>query len=195
MVAVTAAMVMLLGEMPASADTAAAGTAISAPEEKAAPTRYGLAVEFGNTYDPSTDISFLLANGFVLFDYGAFWHQDRPRELRFKIEGSAGASVRPDVKAMASLGIAALYYLDMFAGKELRPYVEGGIGGIYADFRVKGQGLRFNFNPQLSLGAEWGRDEGSNLFTAIRLHHVSNAGLHKDNRGMNSVVLQVGRFF
>jgi hypothetical protein len=29
----------------------------------------------------------------------------------------------------------------------------------------------------------------------LRLHHVSNAGLHKDNRGINSVVLQVGFFF
>jgi len=30
---------------------------------------------------------------------------------------------------------------------------------------------------------------------ALRLYHVSNAGLNKENRGLNAVTLHVGRFF
>jgi lipid A 3-O-deacylase len=29
----------------------------------------------------------------------------------------------------------------------------------------------------------------------LRLHHISNAGLDDDNRGVNSIVFVLGRFF
>ena len=72
---------------------------------------------------------------------------------------------------------------------------EGGIGVIYTDFQVEGQGLRFNFNPQLGIGAEFPRESKKPYFAALRLHHISNAGLDDENRGINSVVFMVGRFF
>lgn len=174
---------------------ATAGSAKAPAGDNAVPTRYGMSAEFANTYDPVTDISVVLATGFALFDYGEFWHQDRPKELCFKIEGAIGSRVRPNLRTVASIGMLALYYLDMFADREFRPYVEAGIGAIYTDYQVPGQGLRFNFNPQLGLGAELRRKNGNNLFAAFRLHHFSNAELNHDNRGVNSLVLQVGRFF
>jgi hypothetical protein len=38
---------------------------------------------------------------------------------------------------------------------------------------------------------------GSGLpyFVTLRLSHISNAGLNDDNRGVNSVVMMIGRFF
>jgi hypothetical protein len=37
--------------------------------------------------------------------------------------------------------------------------------------------------------------DGLPWLIALRLHHVSNGSLYRDNRGIHSVGLQVGRFF
>lgn len=171
------------------------GEETTAAREGRAPDRYGMTVELGNSYDPGNDISFALLTGFGLFDYGKVWRQDRPRELCFKVEAGLGSTFRPDGRAMASLDMLALYYFDRIATPHLRPYFEAGIGVIYTDFRVKGQGLRFNFNPQLGLGAELLQQDGPGSFFALRLHHLSNGNLYHDNRGVSSLVLQAGRFF
>jgi hypothetical protein len=163
--------------------------------EGRAPDRFGMSVELANNYDPGHDIGFALLTGFGLFDYGKIWRQDRPKELCFKVEGALGSTFRPEARAVASLGMLALYYLDRIATPQVRPYFEAGIGVIYTDFRVEGQGLRFNFNPQLGIGAELSQKDGPSSFVALRLHHLSNANLYHDNRGANSLILQVGRFF
>jgi hypothetical protein len=47
----------------------------------------------------------------------------------------------------------------------------------------------------MGIGTEIKSRSGVSFFSALRLHHISNGGLHHDNRGINSVVLIVGRFF
>jgi len=165
------------------------------PAEESILDRYGLSLNFGYTYDPDEDIRFLLASGFALYDYDKVWPHRAPEALRFKVEASAGSTVNPQIRFMASAGILALYYLDGLSSYRLRPYVEGGIGIIYTDFQVEGQGLRLNFNPQLGLGSEFRVGAGPPFFATVRLHHISNAGLNEDNRGLNSIVFMLGRFF
>ena len=92
--------------------------------------RYGLSVNIGNTYDPSTKTGFVMLSGFALYDYDKIWPHAAPEALRFKVEVSAGSTWTKDKDFMASASIFALYYLDRFAHKSFRPYVEGGIGGI-----------------------------------------------------------------
>jgi len=123
------------------------------------------------------------------------WGRDRPRELCFKVEGAAGGTVEPDRRAIVSLGAAVLYYLPPFAGPGFRPYVEAGIGIIYTDFQVQDQGLRINFNPQLGIGTEVVTENSGSFLVALRMHHLSNGGLDHDNRGVNSLILQIGRYF
>ena len=159
------------------------------------PNRYGLATIIGNTYDPDDNIGFALLSGFALFDYDKIWHHAAPAPLRFKVEASIGSTWTKEKEVMASAGIFALYFLDRFSGHGFRPYVEGGIGGIYTGWKVEGQGSHLNFNPQIGIGTEFTIGSGSPFLTAVRLHHISNAGLKKDNRGANSIVLVVGRFF
>jgi len=160
-------------------------------------TRYGLSLAYGNTYDPTGDIGFLLLTGVALFDYDRIWPHRAPPALRFKVEGAAGVTVKSEFRGrfVASLGVFALYCLDGLSGKGLRPYIEGGIGVIYTDFQVEGQGLRFNFNPHLGIGAEFPSGSKELYFASLRLHHISNAGLDDENRGVNSVVFMFGRFF
>jgi len=159
------------------------------------PNRYGLATIIGNTYDPDDNIGFALLSGFALFDYDKIWHHAAPAPLRFKVEAGIGSTWTKEKEVMVSAGIFALYFLDGFSGHGLRPYVEGGIGGIYTGWKVEGQGSHLNFNPQIGIGTELSIGSGPPFLTAVRLHHISNAGLKKDNRGANSIVLVVGCFF
>jgi hypothetical protein len=158
------------------------------------PTRYGMAAVLGHTYDPE-DINFVQLSGFIMWDYDKVWRHWAPELLRFKVEGTAGLTTSPKTRGMASVGMMALYYLEFFSNHRLNPYVEGGIGVIYTDFKVDGQGSRFNFNPQVGIGTEIQVDSGPPFFGAVRLSHISNAGLHEDNRGVNSVVIMIGRYF
>lgn len=181
--------------------SAAFGAAATlAPEESAAPgialpDQSGMSLEYGYSYDPQEKITFLLARVFAIYDYGTIWHQDRPKALRFKVEGAAGSTLTPTNDLIVSINMLALYYPRKLGKESLRPYLEGGIGAIYTDFRVEGQGLHFNFNPLLGVGCELPQPDGKNLFAALRLHHLSNAGFYSENRGVNTVELQIGRFF
>ncbi len=159
------------------------------------PTRYGLAAVLGKTFDPVNDIYFTQITGFIMWDYDKVWRHWAPDPLRFKVEGTAGLTESPNTRAMVSVGMMALYYLEFIASDRQVPYLEGGIGVVYTDFQVDGQGSRINFNPQIGIGMEFERDSGPPVFGAVRLSHISNAGLHDDNRGVNSVILMVGRFF
>ncbi len=159
------------------------------------PTRYGMAAVFGKTFDPVSDMNYLQLAGFVMWDYDKVWHHRAPEPLRFKVEGLVGSTISPDRRAIVSIGILALYYLDFISTPQLRPYTEGGIGVVYTDFQVEGQGARFNFNPQMGIGTEFKAGSGPPYFGAVRLSHISNAGLYEDNRGVNSVIVLIGRFF
>lgn len=159
------------------------------------PTRYGLLGNLGLSYDPDNDIDFLQLGGVVLLDYERVWPHQAPDPLRFKVEGVAGITTAPRTRAVVSAGILALYYLDSLAARGLRPYVEAGIGLIYTDFQVEGQGLRLNFNPQAGIGTELDLGAGRRGFVAVRAHHLSNGRLYHENRGVNSVAMQTGLLF
>lgn len=159
------------------------------------PTRYSLMANVGQSYSPTNDIDYVTVSAAALFDYDRVWAHRAPEALRFKVEGTAGMTTAPRRRGVASANILALCFLDRWATSGLRPYVEAGIGVIYTDFQVDGQGLRVNFNPQAGVGVEFGRDGAPCWFAALRLQHLSNGGLHEDNRGVNSIMAQFGRFF
>lgn len=156
------------------------------------PTRAGVALSCGVSYSPS-GVDFCLLTGILLFDYDRIWPHRAPESLRFRVEYSLGAIAEPVTRLMTSANmIAHFYYPGLSAGKT-RPYLEGGIGIIYTDYKVEGQGLRFNFNPLLGVGVEFGPDPA--LFLELRVHHISNAGLDDENRGVNSLQFMLGRYF
>ncbi len=158
------------------------------------PTRYGMSLITGRTYDPTNNIDFYMVSGFILYDYEKVWKHKAPDQLRFKVETSLGAAYENDTRFTGSVNIFALYYPEMCRSETFRPYVEGGIGVIYTDFQIKGQGLRWNFNPQIGIGTEI-KSNADTFFVAVRFHHISNAGLDDDNRGINSVMFTAGYYF
>lgn len=159
------------------------------------PERTSGAVAATGSYDPNFNGSALLASIAVIYDHGYLWDRVRSGNTAFKLEAVAGSMVRPDVRALASMNMLALYYPPLSLKNGLRPYLEAGIGAIYTDYRVERQAYRHNFNPQAGIGTEFRAKDGSSLFVALRLHHVSNGGINRDNQGVNSLLLQLGRFF
>ncbi|MFO7707898.1 MAG: acyloxyacyl hydrolase [Desulfobacterales bacterium] len=162
--------------------------------EKYAPDRYGLGVTLGHTFDPVGDIGFLMLTGTALFDYDKVWRHPAPRDLRFKVEANLGGSFTPDRDLIASAGMLALYLIEPISTRGVTPYVEAGIGAIYTQHRVEEQGLHLNFNPQVGVGAEFASAEGPAYFASLRWHHISNGGFDRENRGVNSIVLVIGRY-
>lgn len=156
--------------------------------------RYGFTLSYGNTFTPDSDIGFWKGTLWAMFDYDKIWGHSAPDALRFKIELSLGSTTRPEYKLITSAGIMALYYLEDLSTRCMTPYIEGGLGVIYTDFQVDGQGSRINFNPRAGFGVEFplGRET---LFTALRWDHISNAGLNRDNQGVDSYVFMIGAYF
>jgi hypothetical protein len=156
------------------------------------PTRAGLAVSCGVSYKPS-GVDFCLLTGILLFDYDRVWPHKAPESLRFRVEYSLGAIFEPETRLMTSANMIAQFYYPGRSASRVRPYIGGGIGIIYTDFKVEGQGLKVNFNPLLGAGVEFGPDPA--LFLDVRLHHISNGDLDEENTGVNSVQFMLGRYF
>lgn len=193
-------LLVLSHEQSRAAEPApAALPAIQAPavpdKDAPLPDQHGMALQFGYAFDPSPNPTYLLATVFGIYDYATMWRQPKaPNTLRLKFEGTIGSMVEPEGGLVASVNMLALKYpLGLRQG--VRPYGEAGIGVIYTQYRVREQGLHFNFNPLLGAGLEFPQPDGRHIFGAIRLSHISNAELDHENRGVNTVLLQVGRIF
>ena len=50
----------------------------------------------------------------------------------------------------------------------------------------------FAFMPQLGVGLRYMLTEGSSLELEWRYHHISNAGTHPPNHGINTNLLSIG---
>lgn len=159
------------------------------------PERKALTVELASSYTPNLDISSVLGSVAAIYDHGYLWDRVRSGNTALKLEAVAGSMFRPYIRTVASVNMMSLYYPQFLLQKGSRTYLEAGIGAIFTDYRVEKQPYRFNFNPQLGIGTELHAQDGGNYFFAVRLHHISNGSTNKDNQGINSLVLQLGRFF
>lgn len=185
----------LIGAALLVSDLLAPGpSAATQPEPAVAlePTRVGLAGSCSASYSPG-GVEFCLLEGILLFDYDRVWPHRAPEYLRFRVEYSLGAIVEPATRLMTSANIIAQFYYPGMSAARLRPYFEAGAGIIYTDFQVEGQGMKFNFNPLLGAGLEFGPDPA--VFVEVRIHHISNGGLDEENTGVNSIQLMFGRYF
>ena len=153
------------------------------------PHETALGLYAGTAYDWS-DMSFLLLSWQALFDYDTIWGHPVREGLGIRLEANAGTATGTEFsgeRLVASGNFLAVYEFGSPKSSRFVPYVEAGIGGIYTDFQREGQGSRINFNPVAGVGVRMG-----SAFIVLRAHHLSNAGLNDDNRGINSVVLGFG---
>lgn len=175
------------------------GTDLSRPinsmKIESLPPQTALTISGGHSYAPGNEIRFAQIGLSARWDYDQIWPHHAPEPLLFKVETAIGVASTPHCRALFSANMLAHYSLNGLSSHRFNPYVEAGIGVIYSDFQIKKQGLRLNFNPLLGIGTDFHSDDDRHGFIAVRLHHISNAELHDDNHGINSLLLQLGHFF
>lgn len=73
-----------------------------------------------------------------------------------------------------------------------KPYVSAGAGILYANINRRETRSDLNFNLQPGIGCYYEFNADTSLIAEYRHIHVSNAGLHEDNAGMNTNNFLVG---
>jgi opacity protein-like surface antigen len=72
------------------------------------------------------------------------------------------------------------------------PFVEGGAGILGLDFDLDHQSDGLNFGLQLGAGLHYGLSRRTALTMEWLFHHISNAGIHEHNDGINDALLLIG---
>lgn len=158
-------------------------------------TRKGFAAIGGHTFNLVDNAHYAQWAYLQAFDPPAIGSLRFPKWLHYQWELHAGAVHHDKWRAMISGNVMAQYAFDGLGGHRFRPYAEFGMGIIYTDFQIRGQGLRFNFNPQAGIGSDVHINASCQGFIRLRWHHLSNASLHDDNTSVDSVLLMIGKYF
>ncbi len=72
------------------------------------------------------------------------------------------------------------------------PFVEGGAGILGLDFDLEQQSDGLSFGLQLGAGLHYGLSRHTALTVEWLFHHISNAGIHEHNDGINDALFLVG---
>ncbi len=89
------------------------------------------------------------------------------------------------------IGVTPLLKLSYPFGRVLG-YLEGGAGLIWENIDSPTYAHTFNFSPQVGVGFDIQLFGGYALSLAYRFRHTSNAGLYKENPGVNSNFFLIG---
>ena len=113
------------------------------------------------------------------------------RSLEFLMEGFLAYS-RQDANGRYAVGITPLilYNVQPIAKTVLSFQVGAGI--LYTNLNPVRFGSHFDFTPQGGIGLGYEIARGTFLKISYRFHHISNAGLSEDNRGINSHLFSLG---
>lgn len=77
----------------------------------------------------------------------------------------------------------------------LAVFVDGGAGPMLLGVSTHEEAKRFNFVDQVGLGFEWRLADGRVWEVGGRFRHVSNAGLHDVNAGIDGITVHMGVTF
>jgi len=66
-----------------------------------------------------------------------------------------------------------------------RPYIQGGFGAVVTNIHMTRFGTKFNFASNAAAGIQYFFDKENSVNAEWRYFHFSNAGLDKDNGGLN----------
>jgi hypothetical protein len=74
----------------------------------------------------------------------------------------------------------------------LIPFVQLGAGLLALDANLRSQSDGISFTPQGGLGLHYFISDRAAITGEWRLHHISNAGIHENNLGINSSLFMIG---
>jgi hypothetical protein len=85
-----------------------------------------------------------------------------------------------------------LRYNFLGTGGPIVPFIEGHAGGSYMKFRLDGQTDGFTYPLEFAVGAQVLTSERTALTASLGYYHLSNAGRHYPNLGINGIMVNVG---
>lgn len=157
-------------------------------------TEWGLSAGFGENFyfnNVREDIQFFFLSpwwGKVLKKW------ETGGSLEFITEGFL-SYVRQESKDRYAVGITPLLAYNFKDFGKAVPFVELGAGILYTDLDPERFGSEFNFTPQMGGGIRYELGHGRFLKFSYRYHHISNGGLDKENRGIDSNFFSIGLSF
>jgi len=75
---------------------------------------------------------------------------------------------------------------------KFQPYIKAGVGMVYMTQHTREQGTQFNFSEQVGAGIHYFFWKNTAFTIEGRYRHVSNAGMRKPNKGLQSYFALVG---
>lgn len=110
--------------------------------------------------------------------------------LEFVVEPFTNIVVKP--KSNLESGCNFVFKFAPKLTARLYPYVEGGIGMIYLTMQTREQSTRFNFNEVVGGGITYFLKKNIALNLGYRYRHLSNAGIKKPNKGIETAMCLAG---
>ena len=83
----------------------------------------------------------------------------------------------------------------MHAHQRFRPFIGGLAGMLYSNRRIPDGAFRLNFSPQAEIGLSFGSRSHQFWNIEMRYAHISDAGLHHPNPGVNTILVLAGYTF
>ena len=114
--------------------------------------------------------------------------------LEFVTEGFLSYA-RQDSKDRYGVGITPLLAYNFEALGKAIFFLELGAGILYTNLDPEEFGSNFNFTPQGGIGFRYEMAHSRFLKLSYRFHHISNAGIDKDNRSIDSHFFLIGISF
>ena len=151
--------------------------------------------------NPSNVIQYLALHAdfhFHLWDGADRWFTDHNMTARWIVEPwIAFVDDQHGIHKTESfeVGVSPLFGRLTFADWKVRPFIEGGEGIMYTDLRKQRFGTPFNFSSQFGAGLEYQFRRDLTFTFAVRIRHMSNAGLASSNPGVNTYFGLVGLTF
>jgi hypothetical protein len=92
-------------------------------------------------------------------------------------------------------GIAPVVRYNFLTGSRVIPFLQAGAGVIALDADLRRQADGLNFILQSGVGLHFFLSQSTALTGEWRFHHISNAGIHDRNAGINSSLFMLGVTF
>lgn len=167
------------------------------PHEGEHALRHGLSLDGGPMISDGDDFDLYTVTWHYVVDHPSEWGWSAfPDYLELKAELSAGVATVYGDRFQTSASMMLMYFPPWLQTELLQPFLEAGVGVIYTDYKVMGQGLRWNFTPRAGLGTNIDLGETAGLwFVSARWEHISNAGLDEQNAGLDAVIFSLGHWF
>lgn len=107
------------------------------------------------------------------------------------------ARIRTGDSTIYGAGLSPLGFKLNFGQQSwIKPFLAASVGFLYFEDDVPvPRSSRFNFTPELGLGAQFFLAPKRAVTVGYKFHHISSAGIHRRNPGMDSHVLYAGFSF